>query len=101
MHPAANGNKAAGNNFPAGGPAQGAPNGAPNGAPDAPPALDPFSTADFGDLTFAGGDGPDVLENFDFDSFLHNTDDTNTFGNFDFMNIGMFAPLHQRHWGKN
>jgi hypothetical protein len=97
MHPAANGNKAAGNNFPAGGPAQ----GAPNGAPDAPPALDPFGTADFGDLTFAGGDGPDVLENFDFDSFLHNTDDTNSFGNFDFMNIGMFAPLHQRLWSEN
>jgi hypothetical protein len=52
-------------------------------------ALD-FESTDFGDLTFAG-DGPDVLENFDFDSFLHNTDDSNTFGNFDFMNIGMLS----------
>jgi hypothetical protein len=35
-------------------------------------------------------DGTDVLENFDFDSFLHNTDDWNGFGSFDFMNIGVF-----------
>jgi hypothetical protein len=32
-------------------------------------------------------DGPDVLENFDFDSFL-NTDDNNGFGNFDLMTFG-------------
>lgn len=30
-------------------------------------------------------EGPDVLENFDFDSFLHNTDDTQGFGTMDFM----------------
>lgn len=30
-------------------------------------------------------EGPDVLENFDFDSFLHNTDDNQAFGNMDFM----------------
>ena len=46
----------------------------------------PFNIADF-NLDFSA-DGPDVLENFDFDSFLHNTDDTNNFGNFDFMNLG-------------
>ncbi|KAF2430138.1 hypothetical protein EJ08DRAFT_661108 [Tothia fuscella] len=39
----------------------------------------------FGNLDFAV-DGPDVLENFDFDSFLHNTEDT-SFGNFDLMNF--------------
>ena len=32
-------------------------------------------------------DGPDVLENFDFDSFLH-TDDNSTFPSFDLMNFG-------------
>lgn len=56
------------------------------------PVMDSGS-APFGDLTGNTGDfnldfstdGPDVLENFDFDSFLHNTDDTTTFGNFDFM----------------
>jgi hypothetical protein len=28
-------------------------------------------------------DGPDVLDNFDFEEFLLNTDDNNDFGNFD------------------
>lgn len=82
MHPAVNGNKAAGNNFPANGPAQAATNGAPD--PSGP--ID-FGGTDFGNLDFAQGDGPDVLENFDFDSFLHNTDDANGFGTFDFMNL--------------
>jgi hypothetical protein len=39
------------------------------------------------ELDFAVG-GPDVLENFDFDSFLHNTDDNSGFGNFDLMTFG-------------
>lgn len=39
----------------------------------------------FGDNLNFTPDGPDMLENFDFDSFLHNTEDGNTFSNFDFM----------------
>lgn len=40
-----------------------------------------------GNITFPSFDtvdGPDVLENFDFDSFLRDTDDTQAFGNFNF-----------------
>jgi hypothetical protein len=40
----------------------------------------------FGNLDFAI-DGPDVLENFDFDSFLHNTEDTG-FSDFGLINFG-------------
>jgi hypothetical protein len=47
------------------------------------PFVDLGQDNDF-NLDFAVG-GPDVLENFDFDSFLHNTDDNSTFGNFDLM----------------
>ncbi|KAF2100860.1 hypothetical protein NA57DRAFT_74459 [Rhizodiscina lignyota] len=66
-------------------------------AQPAPPAggLDPNSTAPFGDiggdtfgnLDLANFDSGDVLENFDFDSFLH-TDDTSGAFTFDNMNFG-------------
>ncbi|KAE9968223.1 hypothetical protein BLS_005970 [Venturia inaequalis] len=75
------------------------PNGKPNGQPPQVTAQPPQSTnhmdAAFTDLVgqdpnnaFAldfAVEGPDVLENFDFDSFLHNTDDTQGFGTMDFM----------------
>jgi hypothetical protein len=71
--------------------------GGPAPPPQAQPAvstMDPGS-APFGDIVNPGDfnldfttDGPDVLENFDFDSFLHNTDDANGFANYDFLNIG-------------
>ncbi|KIW08841.1 hypothetical protein, variant 1 [Verruconis gallopava] len=88
MHPTTFQNKA-GTNTTAGGPP--APQQA---APTAVPAIDP--TADFGlppgdggfDLSFTT-DGQDVLENFDFDSFLHNTDETNSLGNFDFIQFNL------------
>jgi hypothetical protein len=83
MHNASFANQKSGANATAGGP-----------APPAQQQPQPVLTdSDFGfdssvSLDFAT-DGGDVLESFDFDSFLHNTDDTNSFGNFDFMNIGM------------
>merc|ERR1711981_985834 len=93
MHPASFGNQKPGNNVTAGGPAQ-----QPAQPPQQQPPPPQNSVGDFGgdlnldfgpsDLAFAN-EGPDVLENFDFDSFLHNTDDTNNFGSFDFMNIGL------------
>ncbi|KAF2839470.1 hypothetical protein M501DRAFT_804099 [Patellaria atrata CBS 101060] len=58
-------------------------------APAVAPQLDPTSMPNFGDLgssdanqfslDFGSLDGPDVLENFDFDSFLHTGDDGNGF----------------------
>lgn len=57
------------------------------------PAVDPTAGAGaFGDFTnsneafnldFSGLETTDVLENFDFDSFLHNTDDGNNGFSFD------------------
>jgi len=83
-----------GGNNAQGGNAQQAP--AQQAAPAvAPPQMDAGATANFVDdlgqdnnfnLDFAV-DGPDVLENFDFDSFLH-TDDNATFPGFDLMNFG-------------
>jgi hypothetical protein len=78
-----------------------------NGGPTAPPqatpaaaAMDPVTT----DLSAFGTDftldftdtGSDVLENFDFDSFLHNTDDSNSFvgGYNDFM-LGSTICFHR------
>lgn len=90
MHPASFGNQKPGANVTAGGPANAQSQPAQQQAPNTGGLdVDAFGV-DFSnpELTFAS-EGPDVLENFDFDSFLHNTDDTNSFGNFDFMNIGM------------
>jgi hypothetical protein len=84
MHNASFSGGKPGQNATAGGPA-------PPQQPVVPaPPLDDtgnFMTDGSFDLSFTA-DGPDVLENFDFDSFLHNTDDANSFGNFDFMNLG-------------
>ena len=61
------------------------------------PAVDPTAGAGaFGDfstsseafnLDFSGLETTDVLENFDFDSFLHNTEDGNNAFAFDGMNF--------------
>ncbi|QDS70968.1 hypothetical protein FKW77_007290 [Venturia effusa] len=76
------------------------PNGKPNGQPPQATAQAPQNTnhMDTSFADFVGQDpnnnafaldfaveGPDVLENFDFDSFLHNTDDNQGFSSIDFM----------------
>jgi hypothetical protein len=73
-------------------------NPTPTTNPSAPqqqaPTVDPAAGAGaFGDFTttsnetfnldFSGLESTDVLENFDFDSFLHNTDDGNNGFSFD------------------
>ncbi len=39
-----------------------------------------FGVQNFGNLDLASFETGDVLDNFDFDSFLHNTEDQSAFG---------------------
>ena len=60
----------------------------PQQPPESPKPSDFGIDLEAGDLNFSNED-PEVLENFDFDSFLHNTDAGQPFESFDFMNISL------------